>query len=57
MALIFASTHEIIKLANPDLFNKLSKLLFQRKFGSLEYASPFILEELLDSTHARDEDG
>lgn len=57
MALIFASKHEIIKLENPDLFNKLSKLLFQRKFGSLEYASPFILEELLESTKGTDEDG
>ena len=47
----------MIKIDNPDLFNKISKLLFQRKFGSLEYASPFILAELLESTNRCDEQG
>ena len=55
MALVFAMKHEVIKTENPDFFNKMSKLLFQRKFGSLEYASPFILAELLESTKSTDE--
>lgn len=39
------------------LFTKLTKHLFQRKFGSLEYASPHILESLLLSTKSVDENG
>ena len=45
-----------MKIENINLFNKISKLLFQRKFGSLEYASPFILAELLESTRGEDSD-
>ena len=38
----------MIKCVNLDVYGKISKLLFHKKFGSLEYSSPFILEELLE---------
>jgi len=36
------------------LHAKLSKILFLKKWPSLKYASPFILEALLDSTRMTD---
>ena len=56
LALIFASKHQVIKNVDRDVFDKIYKLLFQKKFGSLEYSSPFILEELLECTKDVDED-
>ena len=58
LAMIFATEHQMIKEHNLDLFTKLTKHLFQRsKHNSLEYASPHILESLLQSTQAVDENG
>lgn len=54
LALIFSHNHEQMK-SNPDVFSRVSKLLFQKKFGCLEYSSPFILEELLEC--AKNADG
>ena len=58
LAMIYAREHQMIRNVDPDLFNRLSRLLFQRKHGSLEYASPHILESLLNSTkHLIEEHG
>lgn len=37
-----------------DLHTKISKILFLKKWPSLKYASPFILQSLLESTKAID---
>ena len=55
--MIFAAKHQMIKVHNLDLFTKVTKHLFQKKHGSLEYASPHILEQLLQSTNGVDENG
>lgn len=47
----------MLKADNVDLFSKLTKHLFQRKYGSLEYASPHILEALHQCTQGVDENG
>ena len=41
--MLFAAQHEMIKDHSLELYTKLTKHLFQRKYGSLEYASPHIL--------------
>ena len=57
LAMLFAAQHPMIKDHDIDLFTKLTKHLFQRKYGSLEYASPHILESLLQCTQGVDENG
>ena len=47
----------MIKEHSLDLFTKVTKHLFQRKYGSLEYASPHILESLIQCTQGVDENG
>ena len=47
----------MIKDHDINVFSKMTKHLFQRKYGSLEYASPHILETLLQSTQSVDENG
>jgi hypothetical protein len=50
LALIFACKNQELKLHREDLHAKISKILFLKKWPSLKYASPFILEALLEST-------
>ena len=55
--MLFAAEHQMIKDYDVNMFSKVTKHLFQRKYGSLEYASPHILETLLLSTQSVDENG
>ena len=55
--MLFSAEHAMIKAHDIELFSKMTKHLFQRKQGSLEYASPHILESLLLSTQGVDENG
>ena len=57
LALIFAHKNQELKLHREDLHAKISKILFLKKWPSLKYASPFILEALLDSTKMIDSQG
>lgn len=50
LALIFAHKNAELKHHREDLHAKISKILFLKKWPSLKYASPFILEALLEST-------
>lgn len=54
LALIFAAKNQELKMHNEDLHAKISKILFLKKWPSLKYASPFILEALLESTRMVD---
>ena len=54
LALIFASKNKELKMNREDLHTKISKILFLKKWPSLKYASPFILQSLLESTKAID---
>ena len=55
--MIFSVEHAALRAENLDLYAKVTKHLFQRKYGSLNYASPHILEQLLLSTQGVDEKG
>jgi hypothetical protein len=57
LALIFASKNQELKQHREELHAKISKILFLKKWPSLKYASPFILEALLDSTRMTDAAG
>lgn len=54
LALIFACRNQELKVHREDLHAKISKILFLKKWPSLKYASPFILEALLESTRLTD---
>jgi hypothetical protein len=57
LALVFACKNQELKIHREDLHAKISKILFLKKWPSLKYASPFILEALLDSTRMTDNQG
>ena len=56
LAMIFSHKRLMLKSNNPALYEEILHLL-KDKMKSLEYASPFILEQLLNCTQQVDEDG
>lgn len=51
LALVFASRPLEIRQHNPRFFDKISTLLFHKKWASLEFASPSTLHLLYESIH------
>ncbi len=51
LALVFASRPLAIKMYDQRFFDKITKLLFEKKWASLEFASPSTLHLLHESIH------
>lgn len=57
LALVFASRPLAIKQYDPRFFEKILRLLFEKKWASLEFASPSTLHLLYESIHNNTELG